>query len=106
MDLSSYNLEQLRILSQDVQNAIKSREVQEIANAKERILAIAQEVGVPLDVILQNSQNKNKQSKPVEVKYRHPDDSKLEWTGRGRQPKWVKEWTEGGNEMAKLEVRK
>ncbi|MBA4095048.1 MAG: histidinol phosphate phosphatase, partial [Candidatus Accumulibacter sp.] len=26
------------------------------------------------------------------------------WTGRGRQPKWVKEWVEGGKSLDKLRV--
>jgi DNA-binding protein H-NS len=29
-------------------------------------------------------------------RYRHPDDASQQWTGRGRQPKWVKEWVDGG----------
>lgn len=31
------------------------------------------------------------------VQYRHPENNELEWTGRGRKPKWVEHWlaTEG-----------
>ena len=28
----------------------------------------------------------------VKVKYRHPENPELEWTGRGRKPKWVEAW--------------
>ena len=34
----------------------------------------------------------------VKIKYRHPLDAGLSWTGRGRKPKWVESWlVEGGN---------
>ena len=26
---------------------------------------------------------------PVSVKYRHPQDASLTWTGRGRRPRWL-----------------
>ena len=29
--------------------------------------------------------------KPERVKYRHPEDSRLTWSGRGKQPGWLKE---------------
>jgi hypothetical protein len=37
-------------------------------------------------------------------RYRHPDNASQQWTGRGRQPKWVKEWVEGGKSLDKLRV--
>jgi DNA-binding protein H-NS len=40
----------------------------------------------------------------VAVRYRHPDNASQQWTGRGRQPKWVKEWVEGGKSLDKLRV--
>jgi DNA-binding protein H-NS len=38
------------------------------------------------------------------VRYRHPDNADNQWTGRGRQPKWVKEWVESGKSLDKLRV--
>jgi len=40
----------------------------------------------------------------VAVRFRHPDNETQQWTGRGRQPKWVKEWVEGGKSLDKLRV--
>ena len=40
----------------------------------------------------------------VKVKYRHPQNAALEWTGRGRQPKWVAEWVAKGGKMEALTV--
>lgn len=107
MDLSSLSLSDLRALTEKVKAEIKTREVQEIAKAREQILGIAQSLGVPLSDILQGAgQNKTKKGQPAEVKYRHPENASQAWTGRGRQPKWVKEWVESGKSLDKLAVAK
>lgn len=41
---------------------------------------------------------------PVAVKYRHPDNKDLAWTGRGRQPKWMVEYLEAGGTLGELSV--
>nr|WP_329956109.1 H-NS histone family protein [Collimonas silvisoli] len=40
----------------------------------------------------------------VAVRYRHPSDASLQWTGRGRQPKWVQEWVSAGKALEELRV--
>lgn len=47
----------------------------------------------------------SKTVKRVEPKYRHPDDPKLLWSGRGRQPKWVAELVSSGTELESLAIR-
>ncbi|QOZ84249.1 MULTISPECIES: H-NS histone family protein [Chromobacterium] len=39
-----------------------------------------------------------------QVRYAHPDEPMLTWTGRGRQPVWVKNWLDGGGQLADLDV--
>lgn len=39
-----------------------------------------------------------------EVKYRHPANSTLTWSGRGRQPKWVEAFVSNGGSLVSLEV--
>lgn len=41
----------------------------------------------------------------VKPKYQSPADRSVTWTGRGRKPRWVQEWIDGGNEMEKLMIR-
>ncbi len=38
-------------------------------------------------------------------KYQSPADPSLTWSGRGRKPKWVQEWIDGGNDLEKLQIR-
>lgn len=38
------------------------------------------------------------------VKYRHPENSELEWSGKGRQPKWVEAYLANGGSIGSLVV--
>jgi DNA-binding protein H-NS len=101
MDLSNMSLGDLRNLQEQVKQEMKKREQQEVQKAREQILAIAQSVGVPLKDLMTANRAK---TGSVAVRYRHPDNAEQQWTGRGRQPKWVKEWVEGGKSLDKLRV--
>lgn len=107
MDLSNMSLGDLRNLQDQIKQEIKTREHQDIQKAREQIIAIAQSVGVPLKDLISaggRGAKSNAGSGSVAVRYRHPDDSSQQWTGRGRQPKWVKEWVEGGKSLDQLRV--
>ncbi|MFP5390792.1 MAG: H-NS family nucleoid-associated regulatory protein [Gammaproteobacteria bacterium] len=103
MDLSNMSLGDLRNLQEQIKQEMKKREHQEVAKAREQILAIAQSVGVPLKDLIGNGVRAAKTGS-VAVRYRHPDNASQQWTGRGRQPKWVKEWVDGGKSLDKLRV--
>ena len=90
MDLSEFSANDLRALQEKVKRELKKRESEEVAQAREKILAIAQNLGMQLKDILA-SQAKPKSKESV-IRYRHPDNSSLQWSGRGRKPKWVNEW--------------
>jgi DNA-binding protein H-NS len=107
MDLSNLSLGDLRNLQDQIKQEMKKREHQEVQKAREQILAIAQSVGVPLKDLMGSGRGAKTASAgtgSVAVRYRNPDDSAQQWTGRGRQPKWVKEWVEGGKSLDQLRV--
>ena len=39
------------------------------------------------------------------AKYRNPDNPRQTWTGKGRQPVWLKEVLDGGGSLAELEIQ-
>ena len=39
-----------------------------------------------------------------EVRYRNPGDAAQAWTGRGKPPRWVTDWIEGGKSLDALRV--
>ncbi|MDP5007722.1 MAG: H-NS histone family protein [Glaciimonas sp.] len=105
MDLSNFSVADLRTLQDQVKHALKEREHEELNKAREQILAIAQGAGISLKELLGSSARKNSAMKnKVAVRYRHPSDASLQWTGRGRQPKWVQEWMASGKALDALHV--
>lgn len=101
MDLSKLSLQELRELASQVDAAIKGRQQQEVKDAVQKIQEIAQSVGLPLQQLL-GKPAAFKKTAPVQ--YRHPEEQHQQWSGRGRQPKWVKEWIEAGKSMDDLRV--
>ena len=102
MDISKLSLAELRQLQEDIKKQMKKREQDDLSKAREQILAIAQSVGVSVKELV----GTGIRAKPgtVAVRYRNPNDASQQWTGRGRQPKWVKEWTDSGKTMDALKV--
>ncbi|WP_038485408.1 H-NS histone family protein [Collimonas arenae] len=106
MDLSNMSVAELRTLQDQVQQVIKVREKEEQAAARQKILEIAQGAGISLEELMSSTPNVKSgvARAKVAVQYRHPNDTSLEWTGRGRQPKWVQEWVSAGKSMDELRV--
>jgi DNA-binding protein H-NS len=108
MDLSNMSLGDLRNLQEQIKQETKKREQQEVQKAREQILAIAQSVGLSVDELVGNARRGAKSASAgtgsVAVRYRNPADASQQWTGRGRQPKWVKEWVEGGKSIDELRI--
>lgn len=103
MNLSNMSVVDLRSLLEQIKNEIRRREHEDLTKAREQILAIAHSVGMPLKELLSANIRTGKTG-TVAVRYRHPDNPALAWTGRGRQPKWVQAWVEGGKTMDALRV--
>lgn len=110
MDLKSLDLAQLRALEQKVKVEIRHRQSQEMANARQQILNIAQSVGIPLkdligsSVKVQKKQVGARPGKKVPMRYRHPEHAELTWTGRGVKPRWVRAWLAAGGTVDQLRI--
>jgi DNA-binding protein H-NS len=102
MDLSKLNLAELKDLQAQIGAELKNREKSDIEKARNDINAIAQSLGLSLKDLLSASESKGKvrkQTGKVAVQYRNPQDASQEWTGRGRQPGWVKELLASGKNL-------
>lgn len=105
MDISALTLSQLKDLLAQIPAEIKRREKDEKAKALKDLEALAAERGFSLSDLLGDSSSKAKKEKgSVAVKYRHPENVDLAWTGRGRQPKWVIEFLASGGSLDNLTV--
>jgi len=108
IDLSGYNLAELKGLQFDVEKAIKDRQNGEMKKARDEIQAIAQRLGVSVQDLLGGSGAKSKggAGAKVEAQYQNPADKSQTWSGRGRQPKFVVNTIENGGTLEDLRIKK
>lgn len=104
MDISSLNVPQLRELQQNITEELKRREAQDKVAALNELKAFAQTRGYTLEQLLEAKGKPRAAVGKVRVKYRHPQNAELTWTGRGRQPRWVGDWVAAGNALDALLV--
>lgn len=105
MDLSTLSISELRDLQQQIPVELKRRESQDKANILNEVRAFAKARGYAIEELLgKDVKVKAPATGKVKVKYRHPSDPSLEWTGRGRKPKWVEAWLADGGSLDTLLV--
>lgn len=93
LDLSSYSLADLKRLLREVDAMIDSQKRYALQKAREQIMTIAQDLGVPLESLLFSHDKKGKKDRgePVHARFQNPGNLTQTWSGRGRQPKWISE---------------
>ena len=103
MDISAIATPDLKALLERIPAELNRRDKEDKAKARKEIEAIAAAHGFKLDDLL-GEVAEAKVKKPVAVKYRHPENGDLAWTGRGRQPKWVADFLASGGTIEQLLV--
>lgn len=107
MNLANLSIAELNILKASIDSELVGRKEAERDNVLKEIAELARARGYVLDELIGKSVKKPKSGtrKPAAIKYRHPDDQESSWSGRGRQPVWVKEWVASGKAIEKLLVK-
>lgn len=106
IDLSSYNLGELKGLHHEIEREVKGRQQSDLAKARQQILAIAQEAGISVEELLSTDTKKSNKTKgqKVQAQYQNPANKAQTWSGRGRQPKWIAEGVAGGRQLADFRI--
>lgn len=109
MDISKLTTKELQALLKRIPKEINERRQQEKSKLLDDIAKIASKGGYSLRELIGKAPPsvKSKKARPrksVPVKYRHPEQANLTWTGRGRKPHWVTKWLDEGKTMAMLAV--
>ena len=103
MDISNLSVVELKTLLENIPVEIKRREKQEKQRIRKELEDLAAKNGYSLDELLGEAAEKiAKIKKPVAVKYRTPEGG--EWTGRGRQPKFIVEFLAKGGNLDQITV--
>lgn len=101
-DISGLSVEELERLTAQAEALIESKKDQKIEDAYNKIMEIAEAVGLTLEQFIEYGSHKRKKTtrKAVEPRYRNKNNASDTWTGRGKQPRWLVAEIEKG---AKLE---
>ena len=118
MDLTSLSLGKLNTLNQRIAREIEVRERVGKADVIKKLRKLAAAEGFTLEELLSLPQQAQatapakakrtrkavaKQKAPLPIRYAHPGNPELKWSGRGRRPAWVAQWTQNGGAMSALE---
>jgi DNA-binding protein H-NS len=101
-NLENMPLSELRELSTAVAQELQHRKKDEVKKTAQQIKALAAELDMSVDEILQYG-NRGKRGK-VPPKYQNPNNLKQSWSGRGRKPEWVAALLKQGKTLEDLAI--
>lgn len=115
IDISLVPLAELQQLLVAVPKEIEKRRAHERALVREELAALARARGFKLDDLLASpafagapaavpNNSRRSHRKPAPVKFRHPLQAELVWSGRGKTPRWINAWIAEGRAMQDLAV--
>ncbi|WP_299822396.1 H-NS histone family protein [uncultured Jannaschia sp.] len=100
IDLDTLSLGELKTLQKDLNKAVETYDDKRRQEARATVEAKAHELGFSLSELVDGSGKSGKKSKASQpAKFRHPENASLTWSGRGRQPGWIKEALENGTSL-------
>ena len=102
MELSNIPLAELKQILESIPSEIKRREMEEKRQVLKELKDFARKFGFTLEQLM--SENGATIDASLIVKYRHPNNAKLAWSGRGRRPKWMMEFIAAGGSIEQLTV--
>jgi DNA-binding protein H-NS len=97
-------------LAQLIQGAEKALRERQLGKRKEvisKIKEMAAGIGYTVElteIAPERAVGGSRKGSKVAVKYRNPENPKHEWTGRGMQPKWLRELIEQGRTLDEFSV--
>ena len=103
-ELSTMTRKQLEALKDKIENALRDMDVRNKEAARKAAEAKAKEFGFSLNDLVGKPKPKRAR-KPVAPKYRHPENAEVTWSGRGHQPRWIKEGLASGKGLEDYLIR-
>ena len=93
-DLRHLSLTELEHVINQAKNLVETKQVDAIKEAYVQIEKIAHDLNLSLDDLIaagrkNGARTKNSSRKPVEARYRNPENTHETWTGRGKAPRWL-----------------
>ncbi|MCX7646962.1 MAG: H-NS histone family protein [Rhodobacteraceae bacterium] len=102
IDLGGLSRTELQKLKSDVEKAIAAADEKRRAEARKTAEEAARKFGFSLDELV--ARPRGRAAAVGAPKYRNPANPKQTWTGRGRQPGWIKEGLARGGKLADFAI--
>ena len=99
IDLSKLSIEELQALARDIETEIVTRRAAEKERVLNQMRELAASIGMTPEELLRGGRGA---AAAVVVRYRHPDNPDLTWSGRGKRPTWVNEALASGKTLDDL----
>ena len=107
-DLSQMSMDELLKYQADIAAAMEEKKADELKSVQAELLLLdhkAQQLGSSALELLGGKGGKSQKAKAT-PKYAHPENPAETWSGRGRQPVWMKEYVENGGDKDNLLIKK
>jgi len=101
-DVETLSLKELKSLQKDLAKAISTFEDRQKSDARSKLEIIAKEMGYSLADLIGTEVKPSRA--PAAAKYRHPENTTLTWSGRGRKPLWFVAALEAGKSPEDMAV--
>jgi DNA-binding protein H-NS len=102
IDLSKLSIPELEALARDVQEELVNRRETEKQRVLDQMRELAGSIGMTLEELLISQRGGRAAKGVVAVKYRHPENPDLTWSGRGKRPQWVNDALAEGKTLEDL----
>ena len=111
MKLASLSLNELEAIQKKVNREIQKRRSKAQEEGLRKFKLIAAEYGLTSNELKESrlprdqwQEKRYKKRGPVAPKYRDPSNAENTWTGRGRKPKWVEAFLNGGGRLEQITI--
>jgi DNA-binding protein H-NS len=106
LNLSALSASELQALKGEIDKELATRETK--LQALEEIKQLATSKGLKFDELLTelgfSKGGTRAKLGPAPIRFRHPDNASLTWSGRGKRPRWMNEALSSGFTEAQLKI--
>ncbi|GAC1375490.1 MAG: H-NS histone family protein [Aquirhabdus sp.] len=93
-DLSHLSVAELERVIRQAKSLVETKQVDAIKEGYAQIEKIARDLNMTLEELIAAGHEKGRRiksasRKPVEARYRNPQNTSETWTGRGKPPRWL-----------------
>lgn len=103
-NLTKYSIEELKSIIKDAEKLIDKKTKEEKKQARKAAEDAARKHGYSLNTLIGGA-SASRSSKPKNPpRYRNPSSPNQTWTGRGRQPAWIKDALRNGQSIDEFAI--